>query len=262
MQAPAKTPSYPWSFLSSEAALLAVLPFAGSLNALAFEAGYLAFFDVPIYLVRLDLVRIVVASGVVVFLLLFAAMLLDMVGMVAFFVGHRLRPLLAKLAALVLLFGPLNYAAFGFRGLLLLIPLVVMIGVLELLKLLTERRSTPPGARAALSQGDGNGNRRSETAFDRYLVTPLVLLFFGGCIIFGMGFQRAHQKVDYWVATDDPTQLLVEQYGEFFVFKSFDPVTKRVGHGLTVVKAGESTPVGLRRVRIGPLLPATNSEGT
>lgn len=46
--------------------LLATLPFAGYITAYAYEGGYLSFFGIPSFLIRLGLEEIIVATSVVV----------------------------------------------------------------------------------------------------------------------------------------------------------------------------------------------------
>lgn len=101
--------------LQSEGALLAAIPFAGSVIALAFEAGYLSFFDVPVTLLQLDFTRIVTASAVVALLSIFLLIPLTLVAAVARG-PHPVRRALLKPLVHALFFGTIIYFTPGPEG--------------------------------------------------------------------------------------------------------------------------------------------------
>lgn len=247
----ANTLPRPLRLLYSEGALLAAIPFAGSLIAVALEAGYLAFFDVPVYLARLDLIRIVAASGAFAIFVVLVAWFIDLMATITVWSPPTLRAPLRNLVANVVFAAPLSYAVLGVDGLRwLLLPFILLMALLEGLKALFGRNAPQTEKEPSTRNSGGIKDK-----IDQYIRTPFALIFYACVIIGGLGYQHARQKTDYWVSAEDPTKLLVEQYGgTVYVFKSFDPVSKRVGSELTVVTAGESTPVRLKRVHTGPLV--------
>jgi hypothetical protein len=60
---------------------------------------------------------------------------------------------------------------------------------------------------------------------------------------------------------EDPKKLLVENCGDLFLFKSFDPISRQLGSELLLVKVSDSSPIALRRVHTGELVAAKLKDG-
>ena len=88
---------------------------------------------------------------------------------------------------------------------------------------------------------------------DRYLLTPLGMVIFGLLIVGAMGRDLAQNREQHWVLKDSPNFLLVDSFGDIFVFKSFDLDSKHIGDEVRVLKLHEGTPVPLERRYTGIL---------
>lgn len=221
--------------INSEATWLAAVPFVGSLVSLAFEAGYLSFYGVPITFVHLDLPQVAAASVLVAFV---AAMLAFCSEMLFAIVrgDHPLRQ------ALVL---PLFRGLFFFPFVLLspfpaikwiyFLGFVLALALLELVPPIFSRRNESYLVRLADQNKANRDAEKKEEPFMEHAKGIFGLVMMAGFLVFLIGFNYASDKERYFV-TDDGDKIMVANYGDLIVFKSFDQVTNRIGTELTIMK--------------------------
>lgn len=250
-----------FSILRIESVVLAVIPFIGSLLALTFEAGYLSYFDVPVTFIQLDFVRIVTASAIVA---LFSALYVLSFLFAAFVVqgSNPLRRALALPLSIGLFLGPLFLLVPGpterwwvLAGLMVFCVLTYLIPPLfrksggKYIQRLTEDL-----AKEATQRGKQKSERPVATAVGGKIFVPIGVLLFGTIAVFSMGRSAAEEKSLHWLTKDNPPWILVTNYGDTLVLKSFDPATRQIGLDMRLVKAAEANSITLVRRNAGQLL--------
>lgn len=221
--------------INSEAIWLAAVPFIGSLVSLAFEAGYLSFYGVPVTFVHLDLPQIAAAS-------VFVAVVVAMLAFLSEIVFATVRGEHPVRQALV---SPL-FKAFFFFPFVLLGPLpatkwlyffgfALAFVVLELVPPIFSRRDGSYLVRlAAQVKEDRDADGKQEPLME-HVKGIFGLTAMAGLLVFLIGFDYASDKGRYFVAgTGD--KVMVANYGDLFVFTSFDQRTGELGTELTITK--------------------------
>lgn len=221
--------------INSEAIWLAAVPFVGSIISLAFEAGYLSFYGVPITFVHLDLPQIAAAS---VFVIIVIAMLGFCYEMLFAIVrgDHPVRQALVS---------PLFKGLFFFPFVLLL-PLpaikwtylsgfVLIFVLLELVPPIFSRRNASYLVRLSDQLKANRVAEKKEEPFTEHVKGIFGLAMMSGLLVFLIGFDYASDK-DHYFETDSGDKIMVANYGDLIVFKSFDRVTGTLGTELTIMK--------------------------
>lgn len=247
-------------FLTKDAVVLALIPLAGSLISVTFEAGYLSFYGAPATLVHLDLPQIVTAS-------LFVAVVLAV--LIAFFEiviaivrgKHPVRRSLASPLSVALFGGPfiafIHWPStkwwwfFGF---------ILILAILELIPpLFAGSGSYVDRLSAKVASDDRHLNDMSgkEDRNLSFIKTALAFLIFGSFLVYLVGRDYAEKKSGYFVL-DGSNDILVTNYGDVMVLKSYNPTTKEIGNDLLLMKV-DSSKVRLSYVFTGPLLAAKMS---
>lgn len=246
----------------SEGFLLAIIPFFGSLITLAFEKGYLSFYDVPTGLIQLDLARVLSASAIVaVFLSIYFLLVNYTVLLVRG--KHPVRRALTKPFAAILVVLPLFYFTpkplhwWGYFCLYFILLLAIQF----IPPLFNRQKGLKYFERLEMQvNGDDDMNNNAEpntppkgTKLERYLITPVATMLFLLLIVLSMGLDHARSQDKYWVLKDAPDFLLVANYGEVMIFKYFDKNTKTIGEEVRVLKIQEGVSINLIRCYTGPL---------
>lgn len=219
-------------------------------------------------MLQLDFTRIVTASAVVALLSIFLLIPLTLVAAVARG-PHPVRRALLKPLVHALFFGTIIYFTPGPEGTWwVLLGYLFLIAALEFLPPAFKRA---PGTTylerlsAQLSEDERATRDRSakggDSTLDRLVLIPAAAVLFGGLIVFGIGRHHAQEQTTYWVMAEDPKKLLVENCGDLFLFKSFDPISRQLGSELLLVKVSDSSPIALRRVHTGELVAAKLKDG-
>ncbi|WP_180124939.1 hypothetical protein [Rhodoferax sp. BLA1] len=245
--------------------MLALIPFLGSLLALTYEAGYLSFYDVPITLVQLDFVRIVRASAVVGFFALLYLLSFVLVGL--FVQGkHPVRRAFGLPFAQALLLVPIFLVIPGpvtrwwvLAGLMILSAAVNLVPPLfrGIPGTTYTQRLSSMLAKERVASDTYKQERPIAYAVNNRLLVPLGVLFFATLIVFAMGRNSASEKTVHWLTKEQPRWLLVANYGDTLVLRSYDVTTRQVGPELRLAKATEVPSIVLVRERTGIVRPHT-----
>ena len=244
----------------TEGLVIAAVPVAGSFVAFVFEAGYLAFYEVPITLIQLDFTRVITASGAVILVLLTLLILFSNIVDIAQG-SHPFRRIFGKILVVALFFGtffaiipgpPERWWA--------LAGLLVLLLSLELLPPLFQRHTgLKYWGRVAAAKPVENGPPKTQTydtfseAVGALIVTPMSFVFFGTVLIFFLGVYHAQSKTSHWVLMAQPDMLVVAHYGDTVVLKKFDVSSKQIMDMLVVRKVSDSAPLNMKKVSLGEL---------
>jgi len=263
MTDPEKSESAALRLLQSEGALLAAIPFAGSLVALAFEAGYLAFYDVPVTLIQIDFVLLVTSIAAIT---LFATTYFFIFATVAAFLKGSSPLLHALILPIGMIFFIFPFFYFSqasedeWRMFVLLILLLVIINFVPPMLKRTSNTTYLDRLKSYLSS-ESIPNRAKETKsslnkLEEKIRLPISILFYTVLLIFLIGKYHAAERSAHWVSKSDSTWLLVANYGDTIILKSFDPVKKQIGSDLRLIKVGDSSQIVFVKRALGTLRPA------
>lgn len=249
--------------IKSEGAFLAAIPFAGSLIALEFEKGYLFFFDVPINIIQLDFIRIATVSGIITFFFFIFLLLLDIIVLIVNG-PHPIRRALLRPLVFGLILGVALYIspAPSIKWWSLVI-IVIVAGAVDLIPPLFKRAEGETYLERLsneLSMDEKNTEAQStkvyKLTYGRQLISFVAITVFGMMMVFSIGQNEAKNQSSYWVMANDQSKLLIRNYGELLVFKSFDPTSKQIGEELFLLKFSDSSPIILKKVHTGELAAA------
>ncbi len=246
--------------LLTEGLVIAAVPVAGSFVAFVFEAGYLAFYEVPITLIQLDFTRVITASGVVILVLLTLLILFSNIVDIAQG-SHPFRRILGKMLIVALFFVTFFAVIPGPPGRWwALVGLLLLLLSLELLPPLFQRHT---GLKYwdRIAAAKPAENKTSEThaygsfseAVGALIVTPMSFVFFGTVLVFFLGVYHAQSKTSYWVLMAQPDMLVVAHYGDTVILKKFDVSSKQIMDVLVVRKVSDSAPLNMKQVALGEL---------
>lgn len=247
----------------SEGVLLAILPIAGSLVALVFEAGFLSFFEVPFILIQIDFLRIVIAT-------FFVGMFSAVVFLGLLLVGLIMRsknPLGRALAyplIMVVLFSPILYFIPATREQWALLAVLVLLAALAcVLPPLFSRKGKSYLTRLEeqlqeeeAANIDHKVQRPIANAISEKILAPLGFLVFGTIYVFALGRDYAESRTVHYALQGAPEWVLVTAYGDTLLLKNFDSRTHVLGAALRLQKPADPTTTILVRRNIGRLTPA------
>lgn len=239
-----------WLF-SSEALVVAALPIVGALLAFSFEAGFLWHYGVPLGLMRIDVVRIAVASVVMVplmaiFVLYVSAWRRVITG------GGPLREYFLTLVAAVCLVA----AAFSLLDLprkWWVLASAVVVAILS--DLLLPLWSRSEGSSYFQAFKAYHSHPKPESFDDRrvFHLKGVAYLVVVACLFVAyIGKWYAQEKEDYYMVPGHRFKAVVEVYDGLAVMVAFDPETKEILPELTLFPLAGGTVV-LRREPIGEL---------
>lgn len=251
------------ALLKQDGTIVVLIPFLGSLVSLAFEAGYLSFYDVPVTLIQLDFVKIITATLVViVYAFLFtilAAVVLSIVKK-----GEPLGMALADSAAAFLLFAPFLIVTSGNKNAWIALGLLCLL--LALSNLLPPLMQWRTGLRYKqrltnyLEQEKEKLIKEEESLLERFILQPIALMGFLLLIVFLIGRQHAEVQIQYYVMKDEPNWVLLASYGDSFIFKNVNWKNKQIGTNMRLLKITDSETLNLDRVVKGKLNPLDQEE--
>jgi hypothetical protein len=234
--------------LESDTALLAALPFFGSLLAFVYEIGYFSYFNVPADLIRVDFNRIIVAMFSVV-------LALWVISYILVFIREELdkgplrralkTPAIAALTPALLL-----YIVPGPPERWWWVPIIFLLisGFAYVSPLLTRSGGESYIDRLRKETEEELRDTGPSSSFMKELIV-FSLLAFG--IVFSLGRHDAEGTVDYCVLDDG--MVVIRNYGDMVIMRKFDQ-RRRVLSGNIVVRkfdAGQSFSFSLKA--IGPL---------
>ncbi|MBH1971743.1 hypothetical protein FK216_09770 [Moraxellaceae bacterium AER2_44_116] len=246
----------PW--IKRENVILAVLPVFGSLVALAFEAGYLSYFDVPAEYIELGFIRVFVSTAVIAFPV---TMLWAYIGSMIDF-GRAEHPFLKVISnAMLYTFFIIVIVIIGHRYEYdYLIPVVFFIAVV-LMYLVPEafnrKKGVPYWERVKQSLAEesslSEGGKSAGREFKDIVIMPATCAFFGLLFCFSIGRYYAGLTGARWVMTDRPEMIFVRKYGDYIIFKAYDPKTRTLLSNVEILKMGLDKPLKLKLVMLGQL---------
>jgi hypothetical protein len=247
------------SILKSEGVLLTVIPFFGSVLALAYEVGVLSFYDVPRTLIQLDFVRVVRATAVTA--VFAAAYSIIALLFVAFIKGaHPLKRLMVGPVIFGIFITPFIYlspnagkwwVAAGFIAVWLVFALVRPLFSKGSAKPYFERLKDQLDSDDALRQNTENGASGS-SSFNT-IAANLAIALFAAIAVTGLGRKMTEENESHWILQDSSTWVLAASYGELYIFKEVDLKTRQIGSMMKLVKVGNPSDLSLSNIRLGQL---------
>lgn len=247
--------------LAAEGVTLAAIPFFGMFVALLFEYSYLNYYDAPVSVLQLDFVKIVAATGAVSLFFVFLIFAMFAIRLVIRS-SHPLRKAMGfPLTACLLIgpfiyLGPFEYKILAILGLFFGTYFLILLGpFLDGVKGATylERLDKSSESDLKLEYRD-----KEYEKFTQFLAVPLFFSLF----VLGVGYNHAANKEKYMtLVVGGEHKIVVEIYGDLMVVKDFDPQTKIMAKGVSLIKITESQPVNLKRMKVGPLVVAGEGEG-
>lgn len=241
------------SLVSSEGVLIVLIPFVGTYIAFLFEAGFAAYYGVPIALIQIDFVKIIVSSAVVwIFVYLFFTLIEFARGVAGG--SHPLRralafPLSATLVlSLFVVFTPLPHklwiilSVFSFFCIVTYASPIFKKGDGETYI----QRLESQIEKERKSAGNSGGKANNFAEFTSFL---FVVSFF----IFKSGLMLAEDKSRYYVMKDLPENVFVSNYGDVMVFAVSDKEYSRFTGEVVMVKLSDSVPISLLRKKTGQI---------
>lgn len=248
------------SILRSEGVLLSVIPFVGSVLALAYEVGVLSFYDVPRTLIQLDFVRIVRATAVTVMFgvcygviaLLFAAFIKG---------THPLKRAMVGPVAFGILITPFVYIGPNAEGKWWVAASFVTLWVaFHLVRPLFSSDSSKPYLERLKDQLDADevlrentDNKVSSTSNFHRIAANVAIAFFAAIVVTSLGRKMTEDNESHWILQDSSTWVLAASYGELYIFKEVDLKTRQIGPMIKLVKVGSPSDLSLRNVHLGQL---------
>lgn len=234
----------------SEGGMLTVIPFLGSLLALVFETSYLAFYGVPLNIIKLDFVKVISATAFI-SIYLMAAFLCLLVARKIIRGKHPLRKAALIPTAVVLSVG---FLAFIFKipnKTLLLTSIFIALYLTVLIIPTFKIKGNKKYIEKLDDYTDDLAKSDSEikvTVFDKAALLVMATVF-----VVSAANDRASSKEKYWTPADNPNRVIVEIYDDLAVMKDIDPESKRLKPGVVLLKFSDSTPLNLERRKVGPL---------
>ncbi|MGA6099190.1 hypothetical protein ACPESN_15145 [Stutzerimonas marianensis] len=238
---------------SSETAIIATLPVAGTLVALLFEAGYLSYYRAPIDLIRIDLTKIFIACTLV-------AAGISAIAIIAFFISLTIKgrhPIQRALimptfmsAPLFLLtfWSPIKYSfalALGFFAL--------QLGV-TFLRPLTRRKKDGSYLENLIEATEAELNQKpTEENMTVNLRNYALLIIFVAFMVFGLGHRYASEKELYFTTTDLTENIVVGIYGDTLVAAECDFSKKTLKNSIIVMPISQTDKISLKWVKTGAL---------
>jgi hypothetical protein len=267
--------------LRSEGLLIAVVPLIGSFFAITFEAGYLSFFDIPFEYVEVSFKTIVAFTvaliPVVVLLWLYVALIIKLT--------EAKHPIWHAVAGFMIL-GLIPLILFTFMlDLMKAMVIVLMIFILMVIVFVTYEKLSvfihpitgspeyrarvfagleghPTGANGQMPNNavdvvpTGN-NEQKESIADNVFAALFVFLTLLG-FVFGTlwttGVRHARLEGFRWVLEEDPSYIVVRNYGDTVILKQYDPLTKKLLDTMQLKKLDGAQPLRLKKVDIGELI--------
>lgn len=225
--------------LGSEAVWLAAIPFVGSLLSLAFEAGYLLYYGIPVTFIHLDLPQIAAAS---VFVMLLGSMLTFFFELIIA-IGRGSHPVRQAFVS------PL-VRGFIFFPFVMLIPyssvkwlyfagLVLVLALLEFVPPLFSRSGGPYLSRLAAQVKESRSAEELKDSFGEHIKGMLGVSMLIGLLVVFLGYNYASEKDRYFVLGGE-NLAMITNYGDLVLFKPFEPATGRLVGGFTVMRLDSS----------------------
>lgn len=240
-----------WSRMwAREGLVLAVLPALGSAAAIAYEAGYLAWFGIPLEFAEITLLRIV---GTTVALSFFIAVVLQFFSFyLKVYAGTQ--NVAGKIVIRAFMYGAL-VAMFLFllpssspnRYFFVLVLIVANLALNFLPPLFRDNK--PVRYLTALEQQEREDGRRSGQD-DRALAPYFALALWALGVVFIIGSFNAGDNSERYVVDGEPDTLFVRRYGDYVIVKKFDPDTQTLKPPFEVRKLAENGALKLQRLKV------------
>lgn len=240
--------------------LLAILPFVGYITAYNYEKGYLSFFGVPSFLIRLGLEEIIVATSVLVLGLFalypFLAIIYPFRNLMGKSVGGR------TLKITIILFLFLSPIIFIFNSSSLLDKLVTSL-VIFLILLFYEfgfpylfyKGSSLDEKIVKAEKTHKEVGQIEDFIFSRPQLNTLCILFFTIMFISFLadlaGVRDANNQKDYLLFSDNGTYAVIRTYADKKVAVEINSESKYIENNIRIISINDN--LELRVEDIGPL---------
>lgn len=251
--------------LRSEGLLVAAIPFLSSLIAITYETGYLSFYDIPFEYAEVSFKTIVAATvaliPIVVMIWLYLAAMIGLKekkhpawSYISDFLKLALMPLI--LFAFIL---DLMTAIWIILGIFIITAASIAIPYYLSVSVRGAQKSSSIWEYAAGKdlKIDGNGeNGKKDSLGSKLLaalITPLLLSGYVFGVIWNAGAYKAQHEVYRWVLEEDSSYIVVRNYGDTFIFKQYDPLTKKLLDKIYVKKIDGNQSLRLRKVKLDKL---------
>ncbi|WP_312570987.1 hypothetical protein [Stutzerimonas balearica] len=238
---------------TSETAIIATLPIAGTLVALLFEAGYLSYYRAPIDLIKIDLTKIFIACA-------FVAAGTSAIAILAFIIGHIItgkHPIQRALIVptfmsaplfLISFWSPINYSfavAIGFF--LIQIAFTFLRPLIRGKKDRSYLENLKEANEAELNQKPA----KEKITID--IKNYSLLIVFVAAMVFGLGHRYASEKEYYFTVTDLPENIVVGIYGDTIIIAECDLSNKSLKNSLAVIPINQRERAPLKSIQTGAL---------
>ncbi|HFH4653809.1 hypothetical protein [Pseudomonas aeruginosa] len=241
--------------LSSEAILIAIIPFVGTYIAFLYEAGYASYYEIPISFIQIDALSIISSSTLVVLFIYAFFVLLDLARKIVKG-SHPVRKALA-LPLTMTIVSAFFIVFLDIPNKILLISAVFLFATTITYLPPLFKRDTKDNYLKRLEIQNANENKRlkekNPESTRRDIISPIAFLFVFGLLIFKGGIMHAEDKTYYYVLKDSPNKALVSNYGDNLIFSTFDQRTKTFTGEITFAKLDSSNPLPLIHTKTGPL---------
>jgi hypothetical protein len=248
--------------IKTEGVILATLPILGTLSAIAFETGYLSFYDVPAELIEVSLPRIIRAIFTI-----------SIIVAILWYLGSRLYAGVTsdskriRVIHNLLLFAPLSlylfWQVYSHPYLLtaFIWPLLLSLAYFSNRLFGPNGRFSEKFPNTAQAYIDGQKFAERAEQYQLIFLAPfslgLILLFSFGII----GYWTARLERTAWILTENPSYLMVRKYGDNYIFKNFDIKSMEIGDSLIVRRLDDGKSITLKKIKIAELKSPTNKEG-
>lgn len=249
----------------TEGVILATASFVGYLLTYAYEVGFASAFGISIQFVEVSL------TNVLSVVILFGAAAFIVVGTVSDFLVDLERKGPSLFGRVVNLFfsgflvlGAVNVFIFRSHGWQWLLAIfAIFSAVIFMLPLFQkssrgksyeERFASCYGSRQPQEtprQDDQSGLLARRLQLVHIIGLLLMVVLVGGGVKAGHVWAQDLEQFD--VLIDESNTVVLRVYDDKLVTAEFDPCTKEIRHGYSIRTISDSTPVHLRRMRVGPL---------
>lgn len=245
--------------VKTEGFILATVPIMGTLSAIAFETGFLSFYDIPLELIEVSLPRIIWAIFITSFIVAFIWYLGS-----RFYAGFTSDSKRIRVIHTLLLYAPLSlyllWQVYSHPVLLaaFIWPLIFALAYFSNWLYGPHGKLSKKYPNAAQAYLDGQKFSEKVEQYQLIFLAPfsavLVCLFFFGAI----GYWTARLERTAWILMENPSYILVRKYGDNYIFKNFDIKSMEIGNSLLVRRLDDGKSITLKKIKISELKSSTD----
>jgi hypothetical protein len=245
----------------TDSLLIAGISIAGSATTFVYEAGKLAFYDIPSTYVQLDLTRILTAAAAVGLIGTFVVLLV-ITSLAPSLHKHPVGEVLGKGLFVMALFSPfLVFAHAPWYAWLALFSGAVAYSFLPLLLLISRTDPRPFWDRVVeFNRSSVRDSSKPLPLLQTYIALPITGLLFLAALVSSIGRYMAAEETAFWVLEENPRMIVVTNYGDTLLLKEVDRDSNRMTDVIEVRKLQDDAPTRMRYVQLGKLLPSISKK--